>query len=77
MTRHLVASALFAGLAAGVLATLLQLWLVVPLILVPVLVLGRRGRGGLAHLVLGSTTTALIRQPDCPIAVIPPEETHD
>ncbi|MEM9464834.1 MAG: universal stress protein [Actinomycetota bacterium] len=41
------------------------------------LVLGRRGRGGLAHLVLGSTTTALIRQPDCPIAVIPPEDTHE
>jgi nucleotide-binding universal stress UspA family protein len=41
------------------------------------LVLGRRGRGGLAHLVLGSTTTALIRKPDCPVAVIPPEQPHD
>lgn len=35
------------------------------------LVVGQRGRGGLAHLVLGSTTTSLIHRPDCPIAVIP------
>jgi cobalt transporter subunit CbtA len=33
MTRQIFASALFAGLAAGLLAALLQLWLVVPLIL--------------------------------------------
>ncbi len=41
------------------------------------LVIGRRGRGGLAHLLLGSTTTSLIHRPECPIAVIPPEHTHD
>lgn len=41
------------------------------------LVLGRRGRGGLSHLVLGSTTTSLIHQPERPVAVIPPEADHD
>ena len=41
------------------------------------LVVGRRGRGGIAHLLLGSTTTSLIHQPSCPIAVIPPEQDHD
>lgn len=35
------------------------------------LVLGRRGRSGLSHLVLGSTTTSLIHQPQCPIVVVP------
>ena len=35
------------------------------------LVLGRRGRGGLPHFFLGSTTTALIHRPHCPTAVIP------
>jgi nucleotide-binding universal stress UspA family protein len=35
------------------------------------LVLGQRGRTGLSHFFLGSTTTALIHQPHCPIAVIP------
>ena len=34
------------------------------------LVLGRRGHSGLAHLLLGSTTTSLIHSPRCPIAVI-------
>lgn len=34
-------------------------------------VLGQRGRTGLSHFFLGSTTTALIHQPHCPIAVIP------
>lgn len=34
-------------------------------------VLGQRGRTGLPHLFLGSTTTALIHRPHCPIAVIP------
>ena len=38
------------------------------------LVLGRRGRSGLAHALAGSTTTSLIHQPRCPIAVIPTEE---
>lgn len=41
------------------------------------LVVGRRGRGGLAHLIVGSTTTSLIHQPRCPIAVIPPEQADD
>jgi nucleotide-binding universal stress UspA family protein len=35
------------------------------------LVLGQRGRTGLPHLVLGSTTTAMIHRPQCPTAVIP------
>jgi nucleotide-binding universal stress UspA family protein len=35
------------------------------------LVLGQRGRSGLPHFFLGSTTTALIHRPRCPIAVIP------
>lgn len=35
------------------------------------LVLGQRGRSGLTHFFLGSTTTALIHRPRCPIAVIP------
>ena len=35
------------------------------------LVVGRRGRTGLSHVLLGSTTTSLIHQPRCPIAVIP------
>lgn len=35
------------------------------------LVLGRRGRTGLSHMLMGSTTTSLIHQPRCPIAVIP------
>lgn len=34
-------------------------------------VVGRRGRTGLPHFFLGSTTTALIHKPRCPIAVIP------
>ena len=34
-------------------------------------VLGQRGRTGLSHLFLGSTTTALIHRPHCPVAVIP------
>lgn len=33
MTRHLLTSALFAGLAAGLIAALLQFWLVTPLLL--------------------------------------------
>ncbi len=40
------------------------------------LVLGQRGRGGIAHLIVGSTTTSLIHRPECPIAVIPNEEDH-
>lgn len=39
------------------------------------LVVGRRGRTGLKHLALGSTTTSLIHQPRCPIAVVPDPET--
>ncbi|MEQ8841662.1 MAG: universal stress protein [Acidimicrobiales bacterium] len=35
------------------------------------LVLGQRGRTGLSHFFLGSTTTALIHRPRCPTAVIP------
>ena len=35
------------------------------------LVLGQRGRTGLPHFFLGSTTTALIHRPNCPTAVIP------
>ena len=35
------------------------------------LVLGQRGRTGLPHFLLGSTTTALIHRPHCPIAVVP------
>lgn len=35
------------------------------------LVLGQRGRSGLPHFFVGSTTTALIHRPRCPIAVIP------
>lgn len=35
------------------------------------LVLGRRGRTGLTHLILGSTTTALIHRPQCPTVVVP------
>lgn len=38
---------------------------------VDLLVLGQRGRSGLTHFFLGSTTTALIHRPHCPIAVIP------
>lgn len=34
-------------------------------------VVGQRGRTGLPHFFLGSTTTALIHRPRCPIAVIP------
>ena len=35
------------------------------------LVLGKRGRTGLTHFFLGSTTTALVHRPHCPTAVIP------
>lgn len=35
------------------------------------LVLGQRGRSGLKHLLLGSTTTTLIHRPVCPVAVVP------
>ena len=35
------------------------------------LVLGQRGRTGLSHFFLGSTTTALVHRPQCPTAVIP------
>ena len=35
------------------------------------LVLGQRGRTGLTHFFLGSTTTALVHQPHCPTAVVP------
>jgi nucleotide-binding universal stress UspA family protein len=35
------------------------------------LVLGQRGRTGLSHFFLGSTTTALVHRPHCPTAVIP------
>ena len=41
------------------------------------LVVGRRGRTGLKHLVLGSTTTSLIHQPKCPIAVVPSTEADE
>ena len=35
------------------------------------IVLGQRGRTGLPHFFLGSTTTALIHRPHCPTAVVP------
>ncbi len=35
------------------------------------LVLGARGRSGVAHLLLGSVTTALVHQPDVPTIVVP------
>lgn len=35
------------------------------------LVLGQRGRTGLPHFFLGSTTTALVHRPHCPTAVVP------
>lgn len=35
------------------------------------LVVGTRGRTGLPHLFLGSTTSALVHRPHCPIAIIP------
>lgn len=35
------------------------------------LVVGARGRTGLAHLALGSTTTSLLGDPHCPIVVVP------
>ena len=38
------------------------------------MVVGQRGRSGLKHLVLGSTTTSLIHQPHCPIVVVPTDE---
>ena len=41
------------------------------------LVVGRRGRSGLKHLILGSTTTSLIHQPHCPIAVVPTAADDD
>ena len=39
------------------------------------LVLGARGRSGVAHLLLGSVTTALVHQPDVPTIVVPCLET--
>lgn len=41
------------------------------------LVVGRRGRSGLKHLILGSTTTSLIHQPHCPIVVVPGADADD
>jgi len=35
------------------------------------IVVGSRGHSGLAHLVLGSTASAMIHRPECPIAVVP------
>ncbi len=35
------------------------------------LILGARGRSGIAHLLLGSVTTALVHQPDAPTIVVP------
>ena len=34
-------------------------------------VVGARGRTGLAHLVLGSTASSLVHRPSCPIVVVP------
>lgn len=41
------------------------------------LVLGARGLGGLSHLLLGSTTTALVHRPQVPTVVIPSREWVD
>jgi nucleotide-binding universal stress UspA family protein len=38
---------------------------------VDLIVVGSRGRTGLAHLVLGSTTSAIIHHPKCPVAIVP------
>ena len=38
---------------------------------VDLIVVGSRGRTGLAHLVLGSTTSAIIHHPQCPVAIVP------
>jgi nucleotide-binding universal stress UspA family protein len=41
------------------------------------LVVGQRGRTGLPHLLLGSTTTALTHRPVCPTAIIPSRSDPD
>lgn len=41
---------------------------------VDLIVVGSRGRTGLAHMVLGSTTTSIIHHPRCPIAIIPHDD---
>ena len=37
------------------------------------LVVGQRGRSGLPHFFLGSTTTSLVNRPVCPTVIVPPD----
>ena len=37
------------------------------------LVVGQRGRSGLPHFFLGSTTTSLVSRPVCPTVIVPPD----
>jgi nucleotide-binding universal stress UspA family protein len=41
------------------------------------LILGARGRGGLAHLLVGSVTTALLHRPVVATVVVPQTERQD
>jgi nucleotide-binding universal stress UspA family protein len=44
---------------------------------VDLLVVGQRGRTGVPHFLLGSTTTSLTHRPVCPTAIIPSPEGRD